>query len=161
MCSSQNSNTLQEHFIATCREPIVVSLGHSSLWTAKYNIKDLTDKRVPAAKSRTSEWLIRLTEIPYWAFTYHFYIQCMYSSQKQQHPSRAFYVMSTCSELIILSLWQVFELLSIIIKECHNVIRKWYCILHNYWLQWGRHEDLSTPKSVNPPRPLGRGEYHF
>ena len=34
-------------------------------------------------------------------------------------------------------------------------------ILYNYWLQWGRHKDLSTRKSDNFPRPLGRGEYHF
>ena len=25
----------------------------------------------------------------------------------------------------------------------------------------GRYEDLSTRKSDNSPRPLGRGEYHF
>ena len=34
-------------------------------------------------------------------------------------------------------------------------------ILYNYWLQWGRHQDLSTRKSDNSPRPPGRGEYHF
>ena len=36
-----------------------------------------------------------------------------------------------------------------------------HVILYNYWLQWGRHEDLSTRKSDNSSRPLGRGEYHF
>ena len=34
-------------------------------------------------------------------------------------------------------------------------------ILYNYWLQWGRQKDLSTWKSDNSPRPLGRGKYHF
>ena len=36
-----------------------------------------------------------------------------------------------------------------------------HLVLYNYWLQWGRHKDLSTRKSDTSPRPLGRGEYHF
>ena len=71
-----------------------------------------------------------------------------------------------CSHRFIFcpSIWLVFRL-SIHPSVCLSVCMfTWIYVettLYNYWLQWSRHKDLSTRKSDNSPRPLGRGEYHF
>ena len=67
--------------------------------------------------------------------------------------------------------WPLSSRLWCLLWVCHFPIgilgQVWYLIVsipdlcNLTYFQWGKHEGLSTRKSDNSPRPLGRGEYHF